>query len=526
MTAPTHPTLPGEALSQNFPIDSSLANLTQPWTAPQETRPESLMVASDASAASDANSEILHLQQFVANSNAALAKLPAKPARDAVEASQAQALLDATRLARQRFVRSHASWVYAQLTENGSKRLRLSALCEAASRILPGLVPTMEEMRAERLHKQADKEGLERDQAVFLAGLLSHPQVGEHMLQSMRMICPRALALQHEYLRSGELHLPSVHLQRTGGVAYLTVSNADSLNAEDDGLVSDLEVAGDLALMDPAVRVAVLRGGVVSHSKYAGRRIFSAGINLKHLDAGQISFVEFLLERETGFISKVYQGLLVQDEAGHLQHFSKPWVAAVDGFAIGGGTQLLLVFDCVIAAEGSYFCLPAAKEGIVPGVANLRLSRYVGAKLARRIILRGHVIRASDPEAALLIDEVVKPELMEMAIASAVRQLDNPAVAANRTILNQAEEPLSLFRAYMAEFALLQSERAYSADVHAKVARHVAEHGPTRGANSTSTPPREDHCSPSAVDGKTTANVILEVTSGEDRASLSVAMRS
>jgi thioesterase DpgC len=220
----------------------------------------------------------------------------------------------------------------------------------------------------------------------------------------------------------------------------------------------------------------VLRGGVVNHPKYVGRRVFSAGINLKHLHAGQISFVEFLLEREAGFISKIYQGLLQDDGRGRLQCLSKPWLAAVDGFAIGGGAQLLLVFDCVIAAEGSYFCLPAAKEGIVPGVANLRLSRYVGAKLARRIILHGRVVHAHDPEASLLVDEVVKPEHMDRAITSAVRELDNPAVVANRTILNHAEEPMAIFRAYMAEFVLQQSERAYSEDVQAKVARHARKH--------------------------------------------------
>lgn len=424
----------------------------------------------------DSIGELERLLQFVAGANSAIAELPAKPARNVDQALKAQALLDAVRLARQRFMRRHAQWVYAHLTNEGTERLRLSALCEAAARFFPGLVPSPEQMQHERRCLQSDKDGLERDLAVFLAELLSQPQVGEHLLESMRMVCPRALELQAEYLETGSLRLPSVLLERKGVAAYLTVCNADTLNAEDDALVADLEVAGDLALLDPAVRVGVLRGGQVNHSKYAGRRVFSSGINLKHLHGGRISFVEFLLEREMGFVSKLYQGLLLKDEVGHLQRISKPWLAAVDSFAIGGGTQLLLVFDSVIAAEGSYFSLPAAKEGIVPGVANLRLSRYVGAKLARRIILHGHVVHAHDPEAAMLVDKVVKPEQMDIAIEASVRELDNPAVVANRTIFNQAEEPLSLFRAYMAEFALQQSERAYSEDVRAKVARYVSEH--------------------------------------------------
>ncbi len=420
--------------------------------------------------------DIALLQALVARTDQALAALPAREMRDAGQSQQAQALLGTLRLARQRVARCYGPSIHDALTAGGTRRLRLSALCAAAADRFPGLVPSDEQMRAERHRAQADKDGHERDMAVFLAELLGHPQVGEHMLQSMRMACPRALELQADYRSTGLLRLASVHLERREGIAWLTLCNADTLNAEDDALVSDLEVASDLALMDPQVRVGVLRGGPVNHPKYAGRRIFSAGINLKHLHAGRISLVEFLLERETGFISKIYQGLLVADDANQLQRISKPWLAAVDGFAIGGGTQLLLVFDSVVAAADSYFCLPAAKEGIVPGVANLRLGRHLGAKLARRIILHGHVVHARDPEARLLIDEVVEPERMDEAIESALRALDNPAVAANRAILNLAEEPLSLFRAYMADFAQLQADRAYSQDVQSKAANYVLDH--------------------------------------------------
>ena len=416
------------------------------------------------------------LQAFVEQGERILAGLPPRPLRDAQQRHAAKSVHAAARKARRQFMRAHVEWVYDRLTDRGEKRLRLSAVCEAASGLFPGLVPSAEQMRVERRSPQAQKEGRERDQAIFLAELLAHPRIGEHLLESMRMPGPRALALQAQYRADGDLARPTVTLARREGIAYLTIENGGTLNAEDDALVSDLEAATDLALLDPDVRVCVLRGGVVDHPKYAGRRVFSAGINLKHLHAGRISFVEFLLEREAGFINKIYQGLLQDDGSGRLQCISKPWLAAVDSFAIGGGAQLLLVFDRVVAAEGSYVCLPAAKEGIVPGVANLRLSRHVGAKLARRIILGGHVVHAHDPEAGLLIDEVVAPERMDEAVASAARALDNPAVAANRTILNHAEEPVSMFRAYMAEFVLQQSERAYSEDVHAKVARHAGAH--------------------------------------------------
>src|SRR5690606_22192242 len=113
-----------------------------------------------------------------------------------------------------------------------------------------------------------------------------------------------------------------------------------------------------------------------------GQRVFSAGINLKHLHQGKISFVEFLLRRELGYISKIKRGLLDIDvQLGDRRTKDKPWIAAVDSFAIGGGAQLLLVFDKVIASEDSYFSLPAAQEGIVPGLANLRLAKLTGGRI-------------------------------------------------------------------------------------------------------------------------------------------------
>src|SRR5262249_62248921 len=101
----------------------------------------------------------------------------------------------------------------------------------------------------------------------------------------------------------------------------------------------------------------------------------------------------------------------------------KPWVAAVDGFAIGGGTQLLLVLDHVIAAADAYFSLPAAKEGIIPGVANFRLARVAGARLSRQVILLGRRIRATEPAARLLVDEVVEPEEVDAAVERSLSRL-------------------------------------------------------------------------------------------------------
>ena len=152
-------------------------------------------------------------------------------------------------------------------------------------------------------------------------------------------------------------------------------------------------------------------------------------------------------------------------------------MAAVDGFAIGGGMQLLFVFDHVLAAADAYFSLPAAQEGIVPGAANFRLTRCAGPRLSRQIILGGRRIWASEPAASLVVDEVVEPSGMEEAVERSLGRLRSPAVLANRQMLNLADEPPDEFRRYMAEFAVSQALRLYSEDVIGKVSRFRASGG-------------------------------------------------
>jgi thioesterase DpgC len=285
----------------------------------------------------------------------------------------------------------------------------------------------------------------------------------------------RALRLLPEFQRTGVLEMEAVRLERRDGVARLTMCREDRLNAEDNQQVDDMETAVDLALLDPSVRVGLLRGGEMSHPRYRGRRVFSAGINLKNLSSGDISLVDFLLRRELGYIHKLIRGLRTDDAgAWHVRYVEKPWVAVVDGFAIGGGTQLLLAFDHVIAASDAYLSLPAAKEGIIPGASNFRFSRYVGPRLSRQVILEGRRIWATEPQAKLLVDEVVEPAELDAAVERSLDRLDGEAVLANRRMLNLAEEPEDAFRAYMAEFAFQQALRLYGEDVIHKVGRFAA----------------------------------------------------
>jgi (3,5-dihydroxyphenyl)acetyl-CoA 1,2-dioxygenase len=407
-----------------------------------------------------------------------IASLP-EPAERSTEHQTTAAAAHATmRAVRSQFMDVHADAVYHELTGHGGRYLRLPELVDAAAIAFPGVVPTADQMAAERARPQALKEGREIDQGIFLRGVLRSPVSGPHLLDAMLLPTPRAIRLLPEFARTGVADLGSVRIQRSQGAARLTMCRDDCLNAEDNQQVDDMETAVDLALLDADVRVGLLRGGPMSHARYRGKRVFSAGINLKALHAGGISLVDFLLRRELGYVSKLVRGLLVADGADWwAPTVQKPWVAAVDGFAIGGGMQLLFVFDHVLAAADAYFSLPAAQEGIVPGAANFRLTRCAGPRLSRQIILQGRRIWATEPAARLLVDEVVEPPEMEEAIERSVCRLLGPAVNANRRMLNLAEEPPEEFRRYMAEFAVQQALRLYSADVIGKVSRFRASGG-------------------------------------------------
>ncbi|MFB8240442.1 (3,5-dihydroxyphenyl)acetyl-CoA 1,2-dioxygenase DpgC [Kitasatospora purpeofusca] len=405
-----------------------------------------------------------------------LAGLPPGRERSSEQQARLDAAVEEARLARSGFLAEHAQAVYDALTDNSTVYLWLDELVRAAAGMFPGLVPTDAQMRRERALAQEEKEGREIDQAIFFSAVLRQPRAGAHLLESLLRPRPQALDLLAEFTARGAVDLGSLTVERVGEAAYVTVTNPGSLNAEDDELIAAMDVAVDLTLLDDGVKVGVLRGGEMTHPKYRGRRVFSAGINLVHLSQGRISYVDFLLRRELGYISKIQHGLLLPPGklGWRARTVQKPWIAAVDTFAIGGGMQLLFVFDRVIAASDSFFSLPAAQEGIVPGAGNLRLPRVAGNRVARQVILSGRRIRATDPDARLICDEVVDPADMDAAVRAAVAELAAPAVVANRAMLNLAEEPPEVFRAYMAEFALQQGLRLYAKDVMDKTTKFGA----------------------------------------------------
>ncbi|MER5203382.1 enoyl-CoA hydratase/isomerase family protein [Streptomyces sp. NPDC002825] len=417
-----------------------------------------------------------------------LAALPPRADRSAAEHGDADRVERAARHARHRFLTLHAGHLYDELTEGRKHRIRLDELAFAAADAYPGLVPTRAQISADRKLPQAEKSDGEVDQGILFAHLLDGRETGEHLLRSMLAPTPRALDLLPEFRRSGRVDLGRAVVRRDGFVAEVTICNQDVLNAEDDAVVEALETAVDLALLDDAVSVGVLRGSVLSHPRYSGRRAFGAGINLTHLYTGQISFVDFMLRRELGYIRKLIHGLR-HDPADDLLHprGGKPWVGAIDTFAIGGATQVALVLDRVVAGSDAYFSLPALAEGIIPGAANLRLGRVVGRRMAERLIFFGEKVAATGPEARELCDEVVAPDAVDGAVAASAERLADPAVPANRRMLHLAEESDDLFRTYMSRYALEQSARMHSPDVVAKLERTWMNRRPG-GASETARP--------------------------------------
>jgi thioesterase DpgC len=404
---------------------------------------------------------------FFQAGQALLDRLPARPARSPAEQSAAEELHAALRTIRGRFLRSYVELLYLELTDDLGRFVRVEDLVFLAAESVPGLVPTRTQVAADRQFGQKDKEGYEIDQGVFVSYVLSEPRSGLHLVHAM--LRPRVESLEslEEFQRTGRLDIGNTSVVREGNVGYVLHGNPRFLNAEDDSVISSLEIATDLVLLDPSIDVGVLRGKVVQHPKYAGRRVFNAGINLTHLYHGQIGFIDFFIARDMGYVNKMYRGLSASefDPLSHEETQEKPWLAAVESFAIGGGCQILLVMDHVLAERSSFFNLPARKEGIIPGVANMRLWRQVGDRMARQAILFDRQFPADSLEGRLLCDQVVPDGEMDAALSSTVAALRSSGVvsaAGNRKAMRIGQEPLDLFRQYMAVYAREQAFCHYS----------------------------------------------------------------
>ena len=407
------------------------------------------------------------LGQVCRNGRALLARLPARSKRNAGERTAGHALVHLLADAVWCFFRAYRNPIYDALTRQRTRALRVEELAWTGADLLPGILPTRAELAEESLSLQMDKDGLEIHQGLFFGQLLSERDIGLHLCAAMLLPTAAAQARLEEFRRAGRLDLGAVQLEARGDAGYLYFHHPRYINAEDDDTLPPQEIACDLILMHPGLRMGVLRGAPVEHPKYQGRRIFSAGINLTRVYQGKQSYL-FYLSRDMGLLNKIYRGLILPDRSGAMQlrpeepeqTQEKPWLAVVDSFAIGGGCQLLLVVDYVLAESGAYFNLPARKEGIIPGCANLRLPRFMGERLAREAIMFDKTFRVDDADARTLVNEVFPRERLDQAVEQCVANAVGSGMVSaggNRKAIRIQSEPLDTFRAYMATYAYEQA---------------------------------------------------------------------
>ena len=271
------------------------------------------------------------------------------------------------------------------------------------------------------------------------------------------MLRPTELALEHleELRRTGRVDLGTAAVTRDGKVGTVELRNPRHLNAEDDTTTGPLEAAIDLVAARPRrSRSRVLRGGVVEHPRYAGRRIFGAGLNLTHLYRGQISYLFFPV-RDLGLVHKVFRGLTDPQRAPE-DTIEKLWIAAAETFAIGGGCQLLLTVDHILDRGGHALHAARAQRGHhprrrEPAAAALRRRppRAPGDPLRPRARARGAGRRHRRRRARWTRrSSAPRSHLSSAGAVSGV---------ANRRALRIGQEPLETFRDYMATYCREQA---------------------------------------------------------------------
>jgi enoyl-CoA hydratase len=209
------------------------------------------------------------------------------------------------------------------------------------------------------------------------------------------------------------------------GVALVTIDRQDALNALSFDLLDELADTLQALDADPGCRVIVLTG--------AGSRAFAAGADIREL-ADQ---TPVRLAAEDRFSS--------WDRIGALR---TPVIAAVRGFALGGGCELAMACDMIVAAEDAEFGQPEIRLGVMPGAGGTqRLTRAVGKARAMELILTGRTLPAREAEAMGLVTRVVPSELtLEAALELAARVAGQPPLAvaaAKEAIRAAAELPLT-----------------------------------------------------------------------------------
>ncbi len=377
---------------------------------------------------------------------------------------------DFCNLTKKIFLNKYAALIYRKLTNDLTKHIRLDLICSKVNDIVPNLLPSSQEIESENKLFLKDKEGLEIQQGIFLSAILQNEIEGIHLCKSMLLPLDIAVDRMEEFESKGKVSFNGASVENFKDYDLVTLNNPEFLNAEDNRTLLPLEAAIDIAISSKKNSICVLRGSKVSHPKYKNKKIFGAGINLTHLYEGKIPFLWYIT-RDMGAVSKVMRGHSNRSfslENSLFPHKNKIWFAGLETFAIGGGCQYLLVMDHIIADKNSYMTLPARKEGIIPGAANLRLWRFVGNRTARQAIQHGLKIESNSTNGKKICDELINIEDMDKIIEKRVNDFKNSGVvgaAYNKRALTLGEENINEFRQYMSIYCHDQAYCHFSKDL-------------------------------------------------------------
>ena len=215
----------------------------------------------------------------------------------------------------------------------------------------------------------------------------------------------------------------TILVETRGAMTLITLNRPQALNALNSQVLKDLIDAFGAYETDPGQRCAVLTG--------AGEKAFAAGADIKEMSdkASAEFYAEDFFARWTSHLVKAVR---------------KPWIAAVNGFALGGGCELAMMADFIIAADSARFGQPEIKLGVAPGMGgSQRLTRAVGKAKAMEMCLTGRMMKADEAERSGLVARVVPlADLLDEALKTAAEIAAMPPLAAiaNKEMVNAAFE--------------------------------------------------------------------------------------
>jgi len=204
-----------------------------------------------------------------------------------------------------------------------------------------------------------------------------------------------------------------------GSVALIRLNRPKVLNALNSALIAELNIALDLLEKDPGIGALVVTGS---------DKAFAAGADIKELQA--LTYMDAYLSDTIASWER-------------LSYFRKPAIAAVAGFALGGGCELAMMCDIILAAENAKFGQPEIKLGILPGAGGTqRLTRLIGKSKAMEMCLTGRMMDAQEAERAGLVSRVVSLETLldeAMRVASFIASMSLPIAMQIKDCVNTAQ---------------------------------------------------------------------------------------